>query len=118
MDSKLFLGQEIGNIDDVILKLKKYFPHSSEGWDYISWVNTKLPKGIYLEIWYPYFNCKSTEMSVHLNMLEDKFEYSMSYMKKTMKKANYIGYGYVLGLLRIPYEKPVFYTKYYNYEYN
>lgn len=115
MDSKLFFGSEIGCITYVIPLLRKHYPHSTLGWEYIRYVNTQLPKGVFLDIWYPHITCPESEMRVHLNIMDDRFEYSAKEMKKILKRANIEGYAYVLGLLRLPYQKPTIYTKHYNY---
>ncbi len=116
MDSKLFFGTELGCMTEIIPRLKVFYPHNSTGWEYLTWVNTKIPMGLYLDVWYPHFHCPEDEMKVHLNLLEDRFEYTVRFMNKLFENANYAEYAHLLGLLELPYKKPVLYTKHYKYD--
>jgi hypothetical protein len=120
-DSKLFFGMELGPLDEIIYKLLCYYPLNNEHLkhltmiDIVSWINTKLPDGVWLEVHYPKYTCDPSEMRAHLSLIDDSHEITLKKMKKYLRKANYIGYGYVLGQLNIKYKNPKFYTKYYDY---
>ncbi len=115
LDSKLFYGQEIGSLEEWTPRLKEYYPHSAEGIPYIEWLNTQIPRRLYLEVSYPTLSCHPSEMRLHLSMIEDKDEYHPQYLQKRIQNANYVGYGYLLGLLGVEQRKPRFYTQPYLY---
>jgi hypothetical protein len=122
-DSKLIYGIELGNLDTIIEKFDELIPKPPhkpiDNIDLLGWINTQIPKGLYLEATYPYRDCEPNEMMVHLNLFDDSGD-TISYkkMKKLLKRANYIDYANILGKLGMDYEDPVFYTRHYVYNNN
>jgi hypothetical protein len=120
-DSKLFYGTELGPLTDIIKRLDTIIPKPPhkpiDNIDAIGWINTQLPKGIFLETMYPYRDCDPNEMVAHLNLLDDSRDDSITYknMKKLLKRANYTGYANILGRLGMDYKEPVFYIQTYVY---
>lgn len=117
VDSKLFFGTELGSALPVVDRLVTYYdiPRDSSLIDKVNGINTHLPKGVWLEITYPVRECEESEMNAHLSLLDDHDSFTPKQLKKTIKKANYGEYGYILSVLDVPYSKPLFYTCHYIY---
>lgn len=119
-DSKLFYGRELGSVEEIVPQLMYMIespPRACINWiDQVNWINTQLPKGLWVEVTYPNYSCDPSEMKVHFSLLEDGKNMTAKQMKKVIQKANYSAYGYYLGKLSIEYSEPVFYTKHYIYD--
>lgn len=119
VDSKLFFGAQLGTFETVVPKLLSLFDKPPREYlnhiDQVNWLNTQLPKGLWLEVTYPHFSCPVSEMQVHFNLIDDDNQFTPKEMKKIIKNANYSGYSYYMGKLNINYTEPMFYTKYYIY---
>lgn len=119
-DSKLFYGKELGTFEEIVPNLMKLIDEPPRKCtnviDQVNWINTQLPEGLWLEVTYPRYSCPVSEMKVHFSLLEDGDIVSMKDMKKVLRNANYVGYGYYLGKLDLEYTEPVFYTRYYIYD--
>ena len=117
-ESKLFYGMELGSLVDILALFKCIVekpPHQPvDNIDYIGWINTQIPDGVYLEVTYPYRDCDEKDMVAHLTLI-DEDEISKRGMKKIIKNSNLIGYGYILGQLDIDFQDPIFYTRHYVY---
>ena len=122
-DSKLFYGREIGSVEQIVpllMNMVEHPPRECTNWiDQVNWINTQLPKGLWLEVTYPNYSCEPSEMRVHFSLIEDGKNgnyFTSKQLKKAIQKANYSAYGYYLGKLNIEYSEPVFYTKYSIYD--
>jgi hypothetical protein len=119
-DSKLFYGVELGKLPDVIKAYSNFINQPprkpNDLVDFIGYINTQLPDGVFLEVTYPIRNCPESEMIAHLTLLDGDENISSYQMIDILTTSNYCEYYKFLTDIGFEWVEPKFYTRHYIYK--